>query len=96
MKAHPESLLHRLAAEQGTVDGRTPFLAAEAGDETALALCRDYVEDLAEGTANLVNLLRPEAVAIGGGVAVVALVIVLLVVKRAKRKKNEEMDDEMD
>ena len=32
MKAHPESLLHRLAAEQGTVDGRTPFLAAEAGD----------------------------------------------------------------
>ena len=69
MKAHPESLLHRLAAEQGTVDGRTPFLAAEAGDETALALCRDYVEDLAEGTANLVNLLRPEAVAFGGGVA---------------------------
>ena len=69
MKARPESLLHRLAAEQGTVDGRTPFLAAEAGDETALALCRDYVEDLAEGTANLVNLLRPEAVAFGGGVA---------------------------
>ena len=69
MKAHPESLLHRLAAEYGTVDGRTPFLAAEAGDETALALCRDYVEDLAEGTANLINLLRPEAVAFGGGVA---------------------------
>ena len=69
MAAHPESLLHRLAAEQGTVDGRTSFLAAEAGDETALALCRDYVEDLAEGTANLINLLRPEAVAFGGGVA---------------------------
>lgn len=29
----------------------------------------DYVEDLAEGTANLINLLRPEAVAFGGGVA---------------------------
>ena len=69
MAEHPESLLCRLAAERGTVDGRTPFLAAEAGDETALAVCRAYVEELAEGTASLINILRPEAVAFGGGVA---------------------------
>ena len=69
MAEHPESLLCRLAAERGTVDGRTPFQAAEAGDETALAVCRQYVEELAEGTASLINLLRPEAVAFGGGVA---------------------------
>ena len=69
MAAHPESLLHACAAENGTVDGRTPFQAAEAGDETALAVCRQYVEELAEGTASLINLLRPEAVAFGGGVA---------------------------
>ena len=69
MAAHPESLLHRLAAERGAVDGRTPFQAAEAGDETALAVCRQYVEELAEGTASLINILRPEAVAFGGGVA---------------------------
>ena len=69
MAAHPESLLHRLAAERGAVDGRTPFQAAEAGDETALAVCRQYVEELAEGAASLINLLRPEAVAFGGGVA---------------------------
>jgi len=43
--------------------------AAEAGDETALAVCRAYVEELAEGTASLINILRPEAVAFGGGVA---------------------------
>ena len=69
MAEHPESLLCRLAAERGTVDGRTPFQAAEAGDETALAVCRQYVEELAEVTASLINLLRPEAVAFGGGVA---------------------------
>ena len=28
-----------------------------------------YVEELAEGTASLINILRPEAVAFGGGVA---------------------------
>ena len=69
MAAHPESVLHRLAAERGQVDGRTAFLAAEQGDPAALELCRSYAEDLAAGLTNLVNFLDPEAVAIGGGVA---------------------------
>ena len=69
MAAHPESLLNRLAAEAGAVDGRTPFSAAERSDPAALALCRAYAEDLAAGVTNLVNLLDPETVAIGGGVA---------------------------
>ena len=70
MAAHPESLLHAIAAENGGVlEGRTAFQAAQAGDETALAVCRQYVEYLADGTISLINILRPEAVAIGGGVA---------------------------
>ena len=69
MAAYPESLLHRLAAESGTVDGRTAFQAAEQGDPTALDVCRAYGNDLAEGLTDLVNMLDPEAVAIGGGVA---------------------------
>ena len=70
MAAHPESLLHAIAAENGgVVEGRTAFQAAQAGDETALAVCRQYVEYLADGTISLINILRPEAVAIGGGVA---------------------------
>lgn len=35
MAAHPESLLHAIAAEQGGVDGRTAFLAKERGDGRA-------------------------------------------------------------
>ena len=70
MAAHPESLLHAIAAENGgVVEGRTALQAAQAGDETALAVCRQYVEYLADGTVSLINILRPEAVAIGGGVA---------------------------
>ena len=69
MEAHPESGLYQAAEALGTVDGRTAFQAALAGDETALAVCRQYVEYLADGTASLINILRPEVVAIGGGVA---------------------------
>lgn len=68
MEQHPESLLHTLAAESG-VEGRTAFQAAEAGDETARAVCRKYVEYLAAGLTNLVNILQPEIVAVGGGVS---------------------------
>lgn len=69
MEAHPESLLHKTAQEQGGVEGRTAFQAAEQGDETALTVCRDYVNYLSAGVTNLVSVLQPEVVAIGGGVA---------------------------
>lgn len=69
MTERPESLLHEVAAKNGAVDGRTAFEAAQRGDETALGICREYVEDLALGIVNLANLLHPERIAIGGGVA---------------------------
>ncbi len=68
MESHSESALHTLAAESG-VEGRTAFQAAAAGDKTALNVCRQYAEYLAEGLTNFINTFRLEAVAIGGGVA---------------------------
>ena len=68
MEAHLESALHEAAANGG-VEGRTAFLAAESGDEAALEVCRTYVEYLACGLNSLINVLRPEMVALGGGVA---------------------------
>ena len=32
-------------------------------------MCREYVEDLADGAVSLINVIRPEVIAIGGGVA---------------------------
>lgn len=69
MKAHPQSLLHAAAEENGGVDGRTAFQAALWGDEAAKAVCGRYVSYLAEGITNLVNLLQPEKLALGGGVS---------------------------
>lgn len=87
MEAHPESALHQFAAEHG-VEGRTAFQAAEAGDETAQAVCRDYVEYLAGGLASLINILRPEAVAIGGGVAAAPERLLLEPLREAVAKES--------
>jgi glucokinase len=51
------------------VDGRTAFIAAKAGDETAKQVIERYVGYLSEGIADFVNILRPEAIVLGGGVA---------------------------
>ena len=70
MAEHPESLLHEIVKTGGgTVEGRTAFMGAASRDVTALSVCRQYVEYLASGAVSLINILRPEAVAIGGGVA---------------------------
>ena len=87
MESHPESALHQLAAKSG-VEGRTAFQAAEAGDETALAVCRDYVNYLASGLASLINILRPEAVAIGGGVAAAPERLLLEPLREAVAKES--------
>ena len=69
MAAHPESLLHAIAAEQGGVDGRTAFLAKERGDEAGAQVVEDYIEHLTCGLTNLVNIFFPEVLALSGGVA---------------------------
>lgn len=68
MARHPESRMHALAA-QGGVDGRTAFAAAEQGDAAACAVVERYLDDLACGLANLVNIFFPEVIALSGGVA---------------------------
>ncbi len=51
------------------VDGRTVFIAAANGDETAKKVLEEYVGYLSEGIADFVNILRPEAIVLGGGIA---------------------------
>ncbi len=51
------------------VNGETPFAAAKLGDETAKNVIEQFVGYLSEGIADFVNILRPEAIVLGGGVA---------------------------
>ncbi|MBQ0038521.1 MAG: ROK family protein [Clostridiales bacterium] len=69
MAQHPESQMHRLAADYGAVDGRVAFDAQAAGDAAGDAVVRQYIHYLAVGVANIVNLFFPEVIAISGGVA---------------------------
>ena len=50
-------------------DGRTAFIAAEQGDEAAQKVIEQFVGYLSEGIADFVNILRPEAIVLGGGIA---------------------------
>ena len=68
-KAHPESVISGLVGgDLSRIDARTAFQAARAGDATGQAVVDRYIELLAEGLANLVNLLMPNVIVIGGGV----------------------------
>lgn len=68
MARHPGSLLWEESDNGRNLAGRTAFAAAARGDEAAGALCETYVEYLAAGVVNLLNLLQPEVLAVGGGI----------------------------
>ena len=51
------------------VQGRTPFQAARLGDEAAKRVLANYLQGLSIGMINLVNILQPEIICLGGGVS---------------------------
>ncbi len=51
------------------VSGRTAFKAAAGGDKSAREVCAEYIDYLSCGLANVINVLRPEILALGGGVS---------------------------
>ncbi len=67
--AHPESRLKEFSAGGTRINGKTAFLAAREGDETAQEVVDRYIHFLAIGIVNLINLFQPRVVAIGGGVS---------------------------
>ena len=65
----PDSYCANIARQQGQINGQTVFLAMDAGDTGAAQLFNDYTADLACGLTNLVNILQPEVLCIGGGIS---------------------------
>lgn len=67
---NPSSLINRMSKNDiSRIDGKTAFDAARKGDETALRVVNQYILYVSEGLINLINLLMPEVVVIGGGVS---------------------------
>lgn len=69
MAAHPESALYRYAATVDAVGGKTAFLAAKENDEAAKEVVHNFIEALAIGVSNVINMLQPDVVCIGGGIS---------------------------
>ncbi len=69
MAAHPDSALWKFASTPEQVNGKTVFDAVELGDPAAKQVLEDYLGDLACGITNLINILQPEVLCIGGGIS---------------------------
>ena len=70
LAAHPPRLLAQVVAEnEGRVSGQSAFIAARRGDPVGQQVCDEYVDYLACGVVNVVNIFQPDTLAIGGGVS---------------------------
>ena len=63
------SLLFEEEKKEGKVSARTAFNAMRSGDGFAKELVDTYIQYLADGIANIINIFQPEVLCIGGGVS---------------------------
>lgn len=63
--AYPDSVI----AKAETIDAKVVVDASQAGDEYGVKLFNEYVTNLAQVIASIVNFLDPDVIALGGGVA---------------------------
>lgn len=63
------TLMEQLAGSVDGIDAKIVYAAAEQGDETACRIIHETCEALALGISNVVALLHPQRVVIGGGVS---------------------------
>ena len=64
-----DSAMNDWIQKYGGVSGRTAFECAAMGDSAAKEVRDKYIEYVAEGIVNVVNIFQPELVAIGGGIS---------------------------
>ncbi len=66
---NPESIINKITnGNQEKIDAKTAFEAQRKGDSTADKVVSQYIEYLADGVMNIINMLFPEIIVIGGGV----------------------------
>lgn len=69
MAACPDSMMHEWVKNAGKINGRTAFECAKMGDRAAIEVRDRYIQYVAEGVTNIINILQPEVLAIGGGIS---------------------------
>lgn len=67
---NPDSALYKMVdGDLDKMNAKIPFDAAQAGDIIAKGVIDQYVQDLATGLTNLINIFQPEIIVLGGGVS---------------------------
>ena len=59
MQKNPDSLMHKIAKEEGKVSGKTAFAAAKQGDKAGQEVVDKYIGYITCGLLNLVNIFCP-------------------------------------
>ena len=68
MVNHPDSKMWEIAGDLDKVDGRTAFDGMRAEDAVASQVVDTYIQHIACGLINVINIFQPEVLCIGGGI----------------------------
>ena len=67
---NPDSMINRLVGgDLNKIDGKVVFDAMKQGDETGKKVVYQYIRYLAEGLVNVIDVLQPEVIVVGGGIS---------------------------
>jgi len=70
VKSNPKSMINTLVnGDLDKITAKTAFDAAATGNETAKVVVERYIYYLCIGLINIVNILQPEVIVIGGGIS---------------------------
>ena len=70
MQQNPQSKMwDYVGGDINKVNGKTAFDCANQGDKTAIGVVDDYVMYLSESIMNMLNIFRPQAFVLGGGIS---------------------------
>ncbi len=70
MRRSPENMMWQsVEGDLQRVNAKTAFDAMRAGDALGTQLVEEYIESLACGLINVINIFKPEIICIGGGVS---------------------------
>ncbi len=94
MQNHPESMMWELAdGSMDKVNGLTSFDAMRKGDPEGQAVVEEYLNSVATGLVDIINILQPEILCIGGGISKEGETLLKPVVAYAKKEMYARFND---
>lgn len=66
---HDSKMWELVAGDINAVTAKTPFDAAKEGDYAAMTVINDFIDNLAYGISNIINIFQPSVLCIGGGIS---------------------------